>query len=183
MMSVFNILDANALAVANLTPCRLDSPQKRLVVLQPVVKPVLFRLEADRHPAGLPCRVITISSVSACRMYLESSSLIWLRGIFFIGLAFLLEPSVGIGLCNDREDLDFPFSDVVKDPQFTDSEAVLWAGKPAKSFDSSLAYLGRLVSQVNFQSVPNCGAITRDQAAKIINGFGGKSISNAILAT
>jgi hypothetical protein len=90
-----------------------------------------------------------------------------------MGLAFLLEPSVDIGFCNDCKDLDFTHSHVVEDPQFTDAEAILWASKSAKLFDSTLAHLGWLVSQMNFHRVPNCGAITRTQAAEISNGFGG----------
>ncbi len=47
--SVFNVLDANALAGADLTPCNVDSIQKRVILLQPVIEPVLFTLETDQY--------------------------------------------------------------------------------------------------------------------------------------
>ena len=68
-------------------------------------------------PAGLPCRVITISSVSARCRYFERSSFTSESGTVFIALTYLFEPCIRIGFRDDREDLNLFALDVIKDPK------------------------------------------------------------------
>ena len=60
-------LQLNAATCTQAGASLLDAAQKTAIVFEPVIEPVIFGLEADQHPAGLPCRVMTISLFSASR--------------------------------------------------------------------------------------------------------------------
>src|SRR2546422_3301372 len=73
-------------------------------------------------PAGRACRVITISSSTASRRYLERSSFTSARATsldFLVWSPLLVEPRLGVGLRDNREDLDLRFCNVIEHPDFT----------------------------------------------------------------
>src|SRR5450755_2313796 len=75
-------------------------------------------------PAGLPCRVITISSVSARRRYFERSSFTSESGTVFIALTYLFEPRIRIGFRDDRETLNLLALDVIEYPKVIDPQPI-----------------------------------------------------------
>src|SRR6185503_12342979 len=102
-------------------------------------------------PAGRPCRVMTISSSTASRRYLERSSFTSARATSFGALcwrAFLIEPRLRFGLRDDREDLDLRFCNVIEHPDVANSQTVLRLRQAPESLDPTLADLRRLVRQM-----------------------------------
>src|SRR5262245_6635639 len=108
-----------------------------------------------RTPAGLPCRVMRISSDSASRRKRDRSSLISASATRRIGLA---EPARRLGFRDDREDFDDFERNVMKDSYLPDPQPVLWLAKTSQPFDTALAGAGRLIPQVPFQSVAHLGS-------------------------
>src|SRR5262249_37963785 len=100
-------------------------------------------------PARLPCRVITISSVSARRRTFERSFFTSERGTIFIALPCLSEPCIRIRFRNDAEDSGHRILNAVEDPQVIPSKPISWKGESPESLDAALADLGPLVPQMD----------------------------------
>src|SRR5262245_30314087 len=107
---------------------------------------------------------MTICSVSAKRKYRERSSFTSESGTVFIRSTFLLKPGVGIGFRDDRQHLDFFANDVIEHTQLIHAKAILRVRELPKTFDPTLAHLGRLVSQVDLHSIAHLSAIACAQA-------------------
>src|SRR6187401_309364 len=104
-----------------------------------------------RIPAGRPCRVMTISSSAASRRYLDRSSFTSASATSFGPLrwgAFFVEPRLGFGLRDDREDLDFRLCNVIEHPDVAHAQSVLRLAETAESLDPTLADLRRFVRQM-----------------------------------
>jgi hypothetical protein len=56
-----------------------------------------------------------------------------------------LEPGLGLGFRDDREDLDFFVGDVIENAYLFNAEAILRLSESAKALDSTLGDLRRLV--------------------------------------
>src|SRR5204862_3671195 len=115
-----------------------------------------------RIPAGRPCRVMTISSATASRRYLEKSSLIFATGTAFVGFldwrAPLFEPFLRFGFRDDRKDLDLCFCNVIKQPDVAHAQVILRLAQPTKSLDSTLADLPGIMGQMVFERLGGAGA-------------------------
>src|SRR6266478_1131899 len=99
-------------------------------------------------PAGRPCRVITISSPTASRKYLDKSSFTSARATSRVTLRWcplFVEPRLGFGLRDDREDLDLRFCNVIEHPDVAYSQAVLRLAQTPESLNATLADLCRFV--------------------------------------
>lgn len=59
-----------------------------------------------------------------------------------------LEPGLGLGFRNDREDLDFFVGDVIENAYLFNAEAVLRLSEPTKALDAAFGRLRRLVPEV-----------------------------------
>ena len=113
-------------------------------------------------PAGRPCRVITISSLTASRRYLERSTPPSARATSFapcVGVPCLVEPRLRFGLRDDREDLDLRFCNVIEHPDVADAQAVPRLAQTPESLDPTLADFRRLVCQVHVQGRLDAGRI------------------------
>ena len=64
---------------------------------------------------------MTTSPDSASRKYLEKSSFTFARATRRGWDTLRVEPRLGTGLRDDREDVDFSFGDVIEDPYLTHS--------------------------------------------------------------
>src|SRR5687767_15167128 len=103
-----------------------------------------------RMPAGRPCRVMTISSSTASRRYLDKSSFTSASATSFGPVrraAFFVEPRLGFGFRDDREDLDFRFCNVIEHPDVASAQSVLRLAQTAESLNPALADLRRFVRQ------------------------------------
>ncbi len=65
----FKVLQPDSTSGEQAAAGLFNATQEARIMLEAMVEPVLFRCEADQinAPAGLPCRVMTISRVSASR--------------------------------------------------------------------------------------------------------------------
>jgi hypothetical protein len=63
----FKVLQPDPTSRAQAAPRLFNATQEAWVMLETVVEPVFFRFRSINTPAGLPCRVMTISCVSASR--------------------------------------------------------------------------------------------------------------------
>ena len=119
-------------------------------------------------PAGRPWRVITISSSAANRKNLDRSSFTSARATS-LGWAvdrrpFFVEPRLGLGFRDDREDFNLRFCNIIKHSNIIDAEPILRLAQPAKALDAALAHLHGFVPQVPFESVFHSCADRRRQA-------------------
>jgi hypothetical protein len=64
-----------------------------------------------------------------------------------------VEPRLGFGLRDDREDLDFLLEDVIEDPDVAHAEPILWAREASEALDAALGDPGWFVSQMCFEGV------------------------------
>ena len=80
----FDVFELGPASRAQAVSRLFDTTEKACVMFKAVLKPVLFRLEADHTPAGLPWRVMTISCASASRRKRDRSSLTSDKGTSFI---------------------------------------------------------------------------------------------------
>src|SRR5713101_7900353 len=113
-------------------------------------------------PAGFPCLVMTISSLSARRRYFDRSSLISDRATCFIAFTMFRKPGISLGFRHNRQDLDHLFCHIVKHPNIvTDTKTVLGMREPSESFDAALARFGWLMPQMRLEGVTNPGAGVR----------------------
>src|SRR4026208_226137 len=119
-------------------------------------------------PAGLPCRVIRISSDSARRRNRDRSSFTSARATRRTERPVLGEPARGFGFRDDREDLDSFARDVIEHPHFPNPKAILRLTQAPEALDAALAYPGRLIPQVPFEGVPNLGPMVGGQG---LEGF------------
>jgi hypothetical protein len=116
-------------------------------------------------PAGFPCRVITISSVSASRKNRDKSSLTSVSATRRIGRSVLGKPVSRLGLCNDGEDFDGFDRDVIENSYLSDPKAILWLTQTPEPLDSALARPSGLLPQVPFKSVPHLSAMISWQSS------------------
>jgi hypothetical protein len=118
-----------------------------------------------RTPAGRPWRVITISSSTASRKYFEKSSFTAARATSLGSLRawrpLLVEPRLCFGFCDDREDLDFGFCNVIEHPDIADTQTVLRLAQAPKTLDSTLADFRRRVCQMDFKGFRHARANRR----------------------
>src|SRR5215471_6893188 len=96
-----------------------------------------------------------ISTSAACRRYLDRSSLTSANATSFGPLRFrrplFLEPSLRFGLCDDGEDFDLRFCNVIEHPNVAVSQPILRLDQAAKAFDPTLARFRRFVAQMHLQ--------------------------------
>src|SRR5256885_16538586 len=98
---------------------------------------------------------MTISSPVASRRYLDKSSLTFANATSRIRGLFRVEPLLRVRFLEDGKDFDCCFFDVIKHPYFINSQAILRPADATQPFDTTLANLGRFVTQVNFKSIAN----------------------------
>ena len=65
--------------------------------------------------------------------------------------AFFVEPRLGFGLRDDREDLDFRLCNVIEHPDVANAQSVLRLAETAESLDPILADLCRVVRQMRLK--------------------------------
>src|SRR5688572_20313296 len=102
-------------------------------------------------PAGRPCRVMTISSSTASRRYLERSSFTSASATsraLFAWRALFVKPRLRFGFRDDREDFDLRFCNVIEHSNVAHTQAILRLAQAPESLDPALADLRRLMRQV-----------------------------------
>lgn len=125
---------------------------------------------------------MTISSLAASRRYRERSSLTFARATRF-GLDTLFrKPGFRLLLRDDGKDFNDTLRDVIKHPDFSDSEPVLRTIQATQALDAALADLPGLVPQVELQGLSNTGSDVGAQGAKILDRLRGKDDLESHLA-
>src|SRR4030095_8182356 len=97
-----------------------------------------------RTPAGLPCRVMRMSSDSAKRRKRERSSLTSASATRRIGCPVLGEPACRLGFREDGEDFDGFGRDVIEHSNLPNPQPILWLAQATQPLDPALAYPGWL---------------------------------------
>src|SRR5438132_745161 len=82
------------------------------------------------------------------------------------------EPSTGLGLRHDRQNLNRLFCHVVKHSDVvTDSKTVLRSREPSQTLDPALARLGWFMPQVLFDGIAHRGADIRRDINQVFDRF------------
>jgi len=95
---------------------------------------------------------MTISSSTASRRYLDRSSFTSASATSFGRLRwrpFFVEPRLGFGRRDNREDVNVRLCNVIKHPDVANTESVLRLAEATESLDSALADFRRLVRQMH----------------------------------
>src|SRR4030095_10553571 len=111
-----------------------------------------------RTPAGLPCRVMRISSDSARRRKRDRSSFTSASAPRRIGRPVLGEPARGLGLRDDGEDFDGLRRDVIEYTDLPNTRPILWLSQASQPLDAALADTGWLMAQVPLERIAHLGA-------------------------
>jgi hypothetical protein len=74
-------------------------------------------------------------------------------------------------LVDDGEDFDPVFFDVIEHPHFSDPEPVLWAGEPFEALDAAPTQPLRLMSEMQFDGVPDFTTDMRAQRPELPGCF------------
>jgi hypothetical protein len=71
-------------------------------------------------------------------------------------------------LQEDRENVNFTSHDIIEHPDLSNPQPVLGLGQSAEPLDPTLAHLGRLVPQMNFQGIPHLGSYVSVKMPEIV---------------